>query len=366
MDPVANADLPFDLFLMSDTLRAVFAKPLETAQLCVQAFAARAGVDHLAGQVTLGYSASREFDAYAFSDGSQHHVVLSAAVPAILLASFFEIMRSTNPFSGDLELRDEGLKPGDFRIPLVLSAPSDLPADLAAAIEELLRQSIPQHRWQRILAVALAELAIVFIFTHEIGHVVCGHTQMLHQARGLRLQEIGMAQGAVPGRVAQAWELQADQAAFGFLWSFAMNTRRQHNRFVRQLMCKSTEPDLDLLGRLCYAISFVFFLLSQGDARVRTPGSHPSPLVRITFLMALAETIMTERCPALAPKVHNCVTRSHEFAEAAWNRLGLEFGTQSYQEHIEDLPDVVLASQRHVRRIEQFLGHHAWVRQACR
>lgn len=363
---MADAEDPFDPLLMSDALRPVFAQPLEVAQLCVRAFAAKAGADHLASQVTLGYSASREFDAYAFSDGSQHHVVLSAAVPALLLASFFEIVRSTNPFSSDLALPEEGPEPGDFRIPLALSVPSDRPEELVAAIEGLLRQGMPEHRWQRILAMALAELAIVFIFAHEIGHVVYGHTQALRQARGLRLQEIGVAQGTVPGRVARAWELQADQAAFGFLWSYAMNTRRQRDRFVRQLMCKGDEPDLDLLGRLCYAMSFVFFLLSQGDASVRTSGSHPSPLVRIVFLMALAETVMEDRHPALASKVHGCVTRSHEFAEAAWNRIGLEFGAQSYRAGIEDLPDVVQASQRHVRRVGLWFGHHAWARQARR
>ena len=359
-------DLPFDSALISDALRPVFALPLDVAQLCVQAFAAKAGVESLASQVRVSYTASRHFDAYAYSEAGQHHVVLSATVPAVLLASFFEIMRSTNPFSDDPSQADDAYQPGDVHIPLTLPTAGDSPVELAEAIEWLLKQSMPEHRWQRILAVTLAELAVVFVFAHEIGHVVQGHTQALHATRGRRLHEMGMAERADLGRVAQSWELQADRTAFGFLWSYAINTKRQRDRFVRQLLCKSEEPDLDLLGRLCYAMSLVFFLLSQGDGRVRTRGTHPSPLVRITFLLAMAETVMEARRPALAPKVHDCVMRAHDDAEAAWNRLGLEFGQQGYAANIEDLPAVVQTLERHLGRVERLLGHHAWVRLAKR
>lgn len=354
-------DTPFDPTLLSAPLRPVLALPLEVAEQCVRAFAARCGNEHLAADVSVSYSASSHFQAHAYPEGQQDHVRVAAAVPALLLGTFFEVVRFTDPFSRDpTPPPGDATRPGDYRIPLTLPARSSRPGDLASGIENLLRDAMPPEKWQRILAVGLAELATVFVFAHEIAHVVYGHARILHACRGVGIFELGSNGPEAPGRIARAWELQADRVAFGFLWSYAINTARQRKRLQRQLMCKGDSPELAMLGRLTYVVSFVFFLLSQGDKRVRSQGSHPSPLVRVTFLTAFAETAMEQRRPDLAQLVHACVTQAHESAEAAWNRLGLDFGIQGYREHIDDLPAVVSEMHQHVHRIERTMGRHAW------
>lgn len=354
--------IPFDLSLISEALRPVFAVPLEVAELSVAAFARLAGDESMAEQVSTYYMADPRFQACAFTFEGAHHVAVSATVPALLLASFFDVVNSTNPFSLDpQEMTTEEADPGDLAVPLFLEPAGPGDEHLAAAIETLLRDTMPRHKWQRILAVTLAEVATVFVFAHEIGHVVWGHTQVLADRRGLALWETGLDRDGPPSRVSRAWELQADRTAFGFLWSYAMNTRRQQVRLLRRLMCKSAQdPVLELLGRLCYAVSFVFFLLGQGKSNVDARGSHPSPLVRISFVIALAETIMEARYPAVAERVHEVATKAHEYAEAAWNRLGLAFGANSFRDEIDDLPEAVLKASRQVDRVGDRFESYAW------
>lgn len=358
----ATPHRPFSPSLISEALRAVFTLPLEAAELSLESFSRMAGDERMANSVSMYYMVDSRFQACAFEADGQHHVGVSAAVPALLLAVFFDIVNSTNPFSSEPsdEAEDEP-QPGDFRVPLFLQPEGPEDTDLADTIESILRDAMPKEKWQRILAVTLAELATVFIFAHEIGHVVWGHTKLLSEQRGLALWEAGLDREGTPGRIARAWELQADRFAFGVLWSYAMNVKRQHERFLRRLKCKSaTDPRLELLGRLCYVVSFVFFLLGQGREEVDAQGSHPSPLVRISFVIALAETIMEARHPESAERVHEVATRAHDFAEAAWNRLGLEFGANSYRDRIEDLPVAIERARRHLDRVEGRFGAHAW------
>jgi hypothetical protein len=351
----------FDCQLLSDSLRPLYTQPLEVANLCLRAFAVKTGRQAWADQVTIRYVGDVNFDAYVFESANTHNIVVSAAAPAILQGVFFEVVRSTNPFSLAKEsFANADTLPGDYRIPLELPGAGCSDVQIAAAIEQHIRSAVPIEKWQRILAVSLSELASVFLFAHELGHVLCGHVKMLSEVRFTRLTEIAFERDGPPRRIGRAWELQADQTAFAFLWSYAINTERQRNRFVRQLKCKGPEPVLDLLGRLCYAISFIFFLIAQGQNRVKSTGSHPSPLVRITFLLAMAETAMEAQFPHLANQVHACVTGAHERAEAAWNRLGLDFGVRGFSDHIEDLESTVVTARRQLKRVEHALGRHAW------
>jgi len=355
----AISSLPLDLSLFSEELRPAFSLPLEVAELALAAFARMAGDESLKTSVSIGYSADTRFDACAHSSDGRHHVVVSAAVPALLLSLFFDIVNSTHPFSSDPGT-DE-IQPSDFRMPLSLHPTGAGGQDLVETIESVVREAMPQHRWQRILAVVLAELATVFIFAHELGHVVYGHTTLLSSERGLALRERRFDGDGPPRRISQAWELQADQAAFSFLWSYAINTKRQRRRLLKHLLCKSSSDlVLELFGRLCYVMSFVFFLLGQGRVEVVANGSHPSPLVRITFLIALAESIMEDVYPQSAALAHEVAVRAHESAESVWNRLGLEFGKDGFRDRIDDLPTAINRTQCYLSKVQRRFGRYAW------
>lgn len=351
----------FDTALLSASWRPLFDSPLDTAGQFARAFALRAGRAELAQGVKITYVAEAEFLASAWAEGADHHIEIAAAVPAILIGIFFEVVRFTHPFSMDDQCAEgESAEPGSYRIPRLLATASHAPEDIAAAIERMLGEAMPEHKWQRILACTLAELALVYVVSHELGHVVYGHTAVLGQHRGIRLSEVRVAtDSGPPRRVSQAWELQADRVAFSFLWSYVFQSGQQ-KRLLRQLKCPGNEPALELLGRVCYALSFVFLLLGQGDRRVRAMGSHPAPLVRMTFLATMAATIAEAKYPEWSDRVFDTVIRGHDLAEAAWNRLGLEFGVDRYREHIEELPAVISAAERQLRRVERTFRTQAW------
>lgn len=356
----------FDPALISEPLRPVFARPLDIAQRTLEAILVATNNTRLASEFDIGYTVEADFNACAYPLDGRHIIDVSAATPALLLALFFDVLGSTNPFSTSPdESPVDDAQPGDFLFPQFLAAAGqDNNLDdvhLASTIDTVLRDAMPPDKWQRLMALAFAELATVFVFSHEIGHVVLGHTGILADQRNLALTELRSTRESVPGRVSRAWELAADQSAFAMVWSYAVKNRRTRTRLLHYLRLESaTDPILELAGRLCYAISFVFFLLGQNLSEVDARGSHPSTLVRVTFLIALAQSILEEKHPSSGDRAYEVVTQAHEFAEAAWNRLGLEFGKNSFSERIEDLPLAVTRSQRHMDQVRRRLGAYAW------
>ena len=358
----------FDPALISEPLRPVFARPLDVAQRTLEAILVATNNTRLASEFDIGYTIEADFNACAYALDGRHIIDVSAATPALLLALFFEVLGSTNPFSTSPdEPPVDDAHPGDFLFPQFLAAADQDDIHLASTIDTVLRDAMPPEKWQRLMALALAELATVFVFSHEIGHIVLGHTGILADQRNLALMELRSTRESVPGRVSRAWELAADQSAFGMVWSYAVKNRRTRTRFLHYLRLESaSDPILELAGRLCYAISFVFFLLGQNLSEVDAQGSHPSTLVRVTFLIALAQSILGEKHPSPGDRAYEVVTQAHNFAEAAWNRLGLEFGKNSFSERIEDLPLAVTRSQRHMDQVRRRLGAYAWARPSTR
>lgn len=350
----------FDPQLLGDAWRSLYVDALQVAQGLTRAFAKMVGKPELAARVNVAFVSDLEFQAEAWSNHGQHHISISAATPAIVQGIFFEIVRFTNPFALGLESGSTHDEPGSFRVRRYLEGDSNAPTAVAAAIGRVLDEAMPEHKWQRQLAGSLAELAMVFVVAHELSHVVLGHTQLLGEHRGIGIAEARPAARRSPGRVLRAWELHADRYAFNFLWSYAFNDPPRRRRLLRTLKCTGQEPSLDLVGRLCYSVSFIFLLLSQGDARVRVSGSHPSPLQRTTLIATQAATLMEAQHPDLAAGAFDAVTRGHDLAEAAWQRLGLEVGRDNYRDTVDDLPDVMASSMRHLDRLARAFGRYEW------
>jgi hypothetical protein len=127
-------------------------------------------------------------------------------------------------------------------------------------------------------------------------------------------------------RVRNVWEIEADETAFGFLWGYMITTRANRERFARRLRCGGGEhPEVTLISRLIYAVSFVFFLLGQAQSRVDSRSTHPSALVRITYLLALAQTALERLVPGVSSELveketqHAHSGRSRVESPWAWN-----------------------------------------------
>ena len=69
-----------------------------------------------------------------------------------------------------------------------------------------------------------------------------------------------------------------------------METQKNRTRLMKRFRCaKTPHPSLSLIARLVYAVSFVFFLLGQSEAEVDAGETHPSGMMRVTYVLAFAD-----------------------------------------------------------------------------
>ncbi len=173
------------------------------------------------------------------------------------------------------------------------------------------------------------------------------------------IAEVGRRAG-VSDSVRQAWELQADHTAIAFVYSYVVNNAVYRSRLLSSLLCDSSrDPRIELMGRVVYAVSLVFFLLGQRQRSVDAIGSHPSAITRQTFVMAQVVSLLcSERVRCDEEEAERVVTRSARRAELAWNRIGYRFG--DFSESIDDLASVVKRMQRAKDLCEDRLKGYGW------
>lgn len=357
---------PFNYSLLSEAIRGNYAYPHAVAYEFARAYCRKCGRTDQFQRFAIDYYADAGFQASAAMGGDAQLIAISAGVPVLLLAAFFEVFRSTHPFAVDYDSPDvEGPEPGDYRFPLRLTdAQSMEPKDLALLIEQTIRDAVPDLKWQRIFSVTLTEIAVIFVFAHELAHVVRGHTTVLGTKRRSGLVEVERTplNKSALYRIKQSWELDADEVAFAFLWSFALANRDHRKRLMRQLECDRAEfPEVKLVARMCYAVSMVFLLLGQAQSEVNAVGTHPSALVRITYLIAFAQTSLEALVPGVPPSVvESEVQSAYAQAEAAWNRIGLQFGVNSFVDTVESLPLAIQQLDRRRARTRASFGAYVW------
>lgn len=265
---------PFHCSLISEPLRGLYDYPHIIAYEFARAYCTKSGHPHQIPNIAIEYYADARFQASAITRGDAHLITVSAGVPALLTALFFEVFRSTHLVE-------------------------------VAASQDRFRSSF---------------------------------------------------------RIRQAWELDADQSAFSFLWSYMMGNRDNRRRLIRRLHCNHDDiPEIKLVARACYAITFVFLLLGQAQREVNRSDTHPSELVRITYLIAFAQTALEVQVPGVDPlRVEREVQAAHIQAEAAWNRLGLQFGVNDFSDTIEHLPQAIEHLRRRRERVGRAFGRYAW------
>lgn len=346
----------FDYQTLDYNLQGLFRSPQRSAYLMLQEFARKTIGEEAIKRCVIDYIYSNHVQAYATTHKDHHYIAVGHALPVLLQVLFQQLVRDTNPFSDEPDTT-----PTDFLFPTTLDEPSI--GD--ETIESLLLGTMPEERWQRLMSVRLAELAIMFCFCHELSHIVWGHGS-LSVKRGLWSvaevnDEFEVEARKISPRLAQAWELQADRSAMAFLFSYVSNNLRHGTAMANALMCNPREPfEEQLLARLVYAVSFVFFLFGQTQESVDSVVDHPSALARQTFAIASIASQYANKYPD-RDEDHfvTLVQEAANRAEHAWNRLGFTFG--NYGHHIDELVPVVQRLSRYDALSARFLRRHQWV-----
>lgn len=288
----------FNYSSMDHNLQALYEIPQRTSYLLLREFCLKVNRPELIELCVVDYLDDHEVQAYAASDKGFHHIGVAYSLPILLQALFQQLLKNTNPFSSN-EPEDV---PAQF-FPEALKRATNI-QERHQDIEQLLINTMPETKWQKLMSTKLAELAVLFCFAHEISHIVWGHSA-LSCKRGL----LGVAEFAgrkesetkskkVSYRLHQAWELQADRTAMAFLFSYVNNNVAYKKRLLGALKCHSGDnPTEQLMARVTYAVSFVFFLFGQRQSSVNSRTTHPSSLTRQTYVMAHIVTLLLHTDP---------------------------------------------------------------------
>lgn len=350
--------LVFDYTSMDHNIQALYEVPQRSGYLLYQEFCRKVGKQDDLNRCVIDYLDDNDVQAYATSVDGFHHIGVSHALPILLQAIFQQLLSNTNPFSED---NPEDIPKFEF--------PNSLPTTTTKqqcfqSIEELLINTMPEAKWQKIMSTKLAEIAVLFCFSHEISHIVWGHSELSRQRGFLGVSEFRKKAEPktkpISSRLRQAWELQADRAALGFLYSYVNNNKVYKKRLLNALKCdRSSNPTLQLMSRVTYAISFVFFLFGQDESSVTSKETHPSSITRQTFVMAQIVSQILYADPSCdEEEVTLTIQSAASKAEKAWNRLGFSFG--KYETDLDDLPKVVKRLSRFDSLAKHFLGHYQW------
>lgn len=347
---------------MRPDIQALYEIPQRSAYLLLGQYCHSLGQSCRLRDCAIEYVDLPEAQAFAAASGRFHHVGVACSLPVLLQLVFQYLLLRTHPFSRDA--------PQTFP---AYAFPNALNLSLGSAgrdceIEDLLLDTLPKTRWQRIMATKFAELAILFCFCHEIAHLVRGHTDLAQQRGLMGIHELTRhnathrpSSRCISHRLSQVWELQADRTALGFLFSYINNNRFYKRRLSKCLKCEGSDTSLKLVARLSYAISFVFFLFGQEQTSVHSSSSHPSALTRQAFAMAELSALFLHAHPECDQNaVAFVIQRAAIEAESAWHRLGFTFG--GYAEDIADLPGIARLLFRRDTLSRRFLERFHWSR----
>lgn len=342
-------------------IQTLYSVPQRSAYLLLREFCRSAGRPDLPARCTIEYVDEAEAQAYAASSGGFHHIAIAYSLPVLLQVVFQYLLSQTNPFSC--------AAPPEFPLKVFPQSLANIhdAGGVQSEIENLLTSTLPEMRWQQLMATKLAEIALLFCLTHEIAHLVRGHAELAAKRGLIGINELTRKKPYTPGkrpisyRLSQAWELQADRTSLAFLFSYVNNNNAYYKCLLKALKCGGADAPLKLIGRVSYAVSFVFFIFGQHHTSIASQCSHPSAVARQIFAMSELAAIFLQAYPKFdEDTVAHTVHQAALSAESAWRRLGFSFG--QFGDDVENLPLIVRTLFRRDSLSRKLLARHQWSR----
>lgn len=350
----------FNYTEIDHNIQALYEVPQRSGYLLLREFCRKTQRTSEIDRCVIDYIDERQVQAYAVSNRSFHYIGIAYSLPILLQSIFQYVLSNTNPFSTD----DADDIP-EYIFPNTMPA-TQSKQECFDNIKQMLLDTMPEAKWQKVMSTKLAELAVLFCFSHEISHIVWGHSELAQRRGLLGVVEASSNKNSEPVTrnisysLRQAWELQADRTALGMLYSYVNNNKAYKKRLLNTLRCdKQANPTLQLMARVTYAISFVFFLFGQNQYSVASKTTHPSAITRQTFAIGhLVMQILHLYPESDEEEVIKTIQDAATKAEKAWNRLGFTFG--SYGHDMDDLLTIVQRLSRYDALSARFLSHYQW------
>jgi hypothetical protein len=345
-------------------IQALYAIPQRSAYLLLREFCRHIGRPDLPARCTIEYVNEAEAQAYAASSGGFYHVAVAHSLPVLLQMVFQSLLAQTNPFSSST--------PHTHPHQVFPQSLAEIHKTCRISeIEKLLSSTLPETSSQQVMTTKLAEIALLFCLTHEISHLIRGHAELAEKRGLIGINELTRKKPGMQGkrpishRLSQAWELQADRTALAFLFAYVNNNKAYYKSLIKALKCRGPDASLNLIARVSYAISFVFFIFGQQQCSVASQCSHPSAITRQIFAMSELASIFLHAYPEFdEDTVTHTIHQATISAESAWHRLGFSFGR--YGDDVGNLPLIIRTLFRRDSLSRKLLAHHQWSQQRSR
>ncbi len=270
--------------------QAIEARMSELARSVIDGYGLVAGLKGIDNKIAN----SIEFNASAAAPDDTAQISINASVPIVLRALFDFVLSNDDLLPG---LNGDPQEAYDFHTQLFVdvSEPTKLTSPRIVLSKEKSRVSV-----------ALSDLCVTFMITHEYGHLLCGHAGALAANFADEVcVEFGDRDKNLSGDygLRQYWEYQADCIGASLLAQYATDFIQNPNPAADSIKAVLTADGLSQreidthLAAMVIASLHVLFLYSDGCKFDSGQFSfHPPAQARIMYVKDIVATEIADRC----------------------------------------------------------------------
>lgn len=216
----------------------------------------------------------------------------------------------------------------------------------------------------------LADMCVMFIVLHELGHVLCGHlgastryfsNDSLAELASHRERE-GRGQ-----RLRQYWEYQADAIASGLLPQFidhVVKNATQYQPWVLQLS-EISDHQQEIVCHLTAltnaAITVLFLYMNECRMKLNQTSNHPHPVVRAFYVKDMVARSVADRWNLDPQKIGELQYGYIEPFLFALNQIGLDVLTGWTDPFLDDVERRVLTLKHAGKRLAGVTRPWSWL-----
>ncbi|WP_107495999.1 hypothetical protein [Thalassobius sp. I31.1] len=307
-------------------------------------------------KISSGFTASNQAGATAKRTEDGYSIRISSALPQALSLLFAHFLADPEAMpwlaASDPSNTD----------PLALEVAPN-PGDLTD------RQNvhIPNNTTRNQVAEILADIAVNFVFMHELGHVLAGHTDLPGTDGELReITEFSLVELAAPepSEQARAWEYEADVVGAGLMSTqidalIAMARADDDNsREIFGPPQIAVEQCLSLTAIALYAL---FRYLRGANQRLNLIGNHPDPLIRAFCVRDALYQATSQRHAINSDLLEELLSARFEEFDDALEAANIQAGMTLDDTAIEEINQQVSALIRSRKKLRHLTREYRYI-----
>lgn len=179
---------------------------------------------------------------------------------------------------------------------------------------------MPRDETRKQASVIMVMMALDFIVTHELAHIINGHVDYLGSVGGqMRLNETEMSEPALSPEAFQALEIDADREAASIVGSGLLHRQLIYRDFGAVI----DEHTFLLLWVVTILVLFIALDMTGSSIEQYRKLEHPHPEARLHFILAALQAQAVLHKPELERTIIRCRREGLENVRVAMDLLGL-------------------------------------------